>query len=128
MHGGIKYFFDTYAIVAILDGVKEYAMFNSREGVTTLLNLMEAQYAMHRRGMTDSEIKRIVSDLMPLCIGFSEEDCFESVKFKYENRKKGLSYIDCLGYVLARKNRIPFLTGDKEFEGLSNVKFVKWQE
>ena len=86
---------------------------------------METQYSMRKRGAGDNEIKKTLSDLLPLCIGFSEEDCFDSVKFRYDNRKGKMSYIDCLGYVLAKNNKIPFLTGDKAFENLPNVKFVK---
>jgi predicted nucleic acid-binding protein len=125
MPGEIKYFFDTYAIVAILDDAKEYQGFEINKGVTTTLNLMETQYSMHKRGAKDAEIKRTLSNLSPLCIGFSEESCFDSVKFRYENRKRELSYIDCLGYVLAKKNGVPFLTGDKGFKELPNVKFVR---
>ena len=44
---------------------------------------------------------------------------------QYENKKKDLSYIDALGYNMALKNKIPFLTGDKEFKDLPNVIFVK---
>lgn len=45
-------------------------------------------------------------------------------KFRFENIKKGLSFIDCFGYVLALNNHMKFLTGYKEFEGVENVEFV----
>ena len=32
---------------------------------------------------------------------------------------------DCIGYILAKNIGIKFLTGDKEFENLDNVEFVK---
>ena len=32
---------------------------------------------------------------------------------------------DCIGYIMAKKLNIKFLTGDKEFENFLNVEFVK---
>lgn len=33
--------------------------------------------------------------------------------------------VDCIGYVYAKENGLRFVTGDKEFEGMENVEFVK---
>ena len=32
---------------------------------------------------------------------------------------------DAIGYTIAKKYNIRFLTGDKDFEGMENVEFVK---
>ena len=32
---------------------------------------------------------------------------------------------DCIGYIIAKRLGMKFLTGDKEFEGFENVEFVK---
>jgi len=45
--------------------------------------------------------------------------------FRKGQSKKKLSYIDCIGYVLAKENGIPFVTGDMQFEGMANVEFIK---
>ena len=50
---------------------------------------------------------------------------FAASKFKLKYVKKCLSYADCLGYIIALKNDMKFLTGDKEFENLENVEFIK---
>ena len=44
------------------------------------------------------------------------------LKAKYKERK--LSYVDCIGYSIAQSLGIKFLTGDKQFADLDNVKFV----
>ncbi len=44
-------------------------------------------------------------------------------RLKWKDRK--VSIPDCIGYVMAKNLDIKFLTGDKEFEGLDNVEFVK---
>ena len=42
-------------------------------------------------------------------------------------RRKGkdFSYADANGYIVAKKMKVKFLTGDEEFSGMKNVKFVK---
>ena len=54
-----------------------------------------------------------------------KKDLKESIKFRKEQKKKDLSYTDCIGYIYAARNNMKFLTGDKEFEGMKNVEFVK---
>jgi predicted nucleic acid-binding protein len=49
----------------------------------------------------------------------------EAVKFRHENKDKNLSFFDAVGYVYALKNGHKFLTGDKDFEGMPNVEFVR---
>jgi len=125
MHGGIRYFFDSYAIIAILEGNEKYQRFKISEGATTLLNLMEVQYYLHKNREKESDIKDSIAAFLPLCISFSQTDCYEAVKFRYARKEKSFSYIDCLGYILAKRLELSFLTGDKEFEGLPNVEFVR---
>ena len=45
--------------------------------------------------------------------------------FRLLNKKRKLSYVDCLGYILAGMNGAKFLTGDNQFKDLQNVEFVK---
>jgi len=49
----------------------------------------------------------------------------KAVKFKRNNPKKKLSFFDASGYMFARENNYTFVTGDKEFEHLQGVEFVK---
>ncbi len=125
MHGGTKYFFDSYALIAMLSGNPNYKRLKLNEGLTTLMNVMEVQYALLRKDVEEKEIKRAVSDIMPSCVGFSEDDCYVAAKFRYVNGRKRLSYVDCLGYILAKKEGVEFVTGDKEFEGMNSVRFIK---
>ena len=125
MHGEIKYYLDSYAIIALLNGSENYAEIDLSRGITTQLNLMEVQYYLHRKGISDEEIKDTLNYMLPMCISYSPIDCFESVRFRYDNKKKRLSYVDSLGYTLAKKRGIKFVTGDKEFKGMKNVSFIK---
>lgn len=56
---------------------------------------------------------------------FDENVIIAANKFRFRNKSKELSTADCVGYAYALKNGLTFLTGDKEFEGLLNVEFVK---
>lgn len=60
-----------------------------------------------------------------MCVGYSAPDCFDAVKFRFRNKERRLSYVDCLGYVLAKRRGATFVTGDKEFSDLPNVTFVR---
>ena len=47
------------------------------------------------------------------------------IRIQERKNEKKLSLIDCLGYVIAKSLGMRFLTGDREFEGMANVEFVK---
>jgi predicted nucleic acid-binding protein len=49
----------------------------------------------------------------------------EASKLKFEHKAEKLSYIDCLGYCIAKTLNMKFLTGDEKFEKKSNVEFAK---
>jgi predicted nucleic acid-binding protein len=120
-----RYYFDSYALIGILSGSGNYEGFKLSEGLTTLLNLMEVQYYLHKEGIKEEEIKDTLNYMLPMCIGYSASDCFDAVKFRFKNKKRKLSYVDCLGYVLAKRRGITFVTGDKEFSDLPNVTFIR---
>ena len=54
-----------------------------------------------------------------------DQDIIEASQMKFRYKKESLSFTDCLGYVLAKKNHLKFLTGDNQFEHKENVEFVK---
>ena len=58
-------------------------------------------------------------------LSFDTDVVVKAMQFKFENKTKNFSFIDCVGYILAKENNLTFLTGDKEFESLKNVEFVK---
>ena len=71
--------------------------------------------------------EKFYATFLILAVDFDDETIKEAMEFRLDMKKKGknFSYTDCIGYILAKKKRAKFLTGDKEFEGLSNVEFVK---
>jgi len=118
------FFFDSYAIVEIIKGNKNYEPFIRADIITTKLNIFEVYYGL-LRDVGEKEAEEFLKKYYQFIINFDENMIRESSKFKLNNRKRNLSMVDCIGYILAKKIDIKFLTGDKEFENLPNVEFVK---
>ena len=118
-------FYDTYAILEIISGNANYKNYLKNIGiVTSRLNLMELYYRLYVLfGIETAELYFQRYNLFVV-----EVDDFivkKAMIFKAENKNKDLSYVDCIGYIFAMKNKIKFLTGDRQFEQMENVEFVK---
>ena len=119
----MSYFFDTYAIIEIIKGNEKYEFVNENTIITSVTNLAELYYALlleKKKEIVDTIIKKLNLQLVEI----TSQDAIEAAYFRYKNKKLFLSYIDCLGYVLALKSNLNFLTGDKGFKNLKNVEFV----
>ncbi len=121
---GESFFFDSYAFFEILKANKNYSKYENAEIVTTKLNLFELYLGILRE-KGESEAKEVLELYYPFAVDFDENTIEEAAKLKNQLNKRNISMTDCIGYVLANKLGIRFLTGDKEFENLENVEFVK---
>lgn len=118
----VAYFFDTYAILEVINGNPNYKKYLNSGIVVTQLNLIELYYILLKN--FDSNIaEKYYFYFKPYLVFVEDLDIVNASKSKLRN--KSLSYCDCLGYVISLRLNIPFLTGDKEFENLTNVEFVK---
>lgn len=124
-----KVFYDSYAVLAYISGEKAYAKYFDEErssGALTKLNLMEIYFRaakVHGNGAA----RQIIDRFSKYLIDFDIDDIVGSMKLREELMKKrmDISYVDALGYYLAKKMQIPFLTGDRHFRELEGVKFVR---
>lgn len=122
------FFADSYAILAYLAGDRAYvARFRKGSFRTSVLNLLESHYAQVSRGVSDDEAS---ANLAPFeaCAQTPDWSVLrEASLFRYGMRSKGLacSYIDAAGYAHARRQGLPFLTGDAAFEGIDGVEFLR---
>ena len=119
------YFFDTYALHEIAVGSPNYRKYaHGISLVTTRMNLMELHYTLMRKyGKKAAE--RYYDELVEFVVEITDDIVKQASECRLSLKKRKLSYIDCLGYVLARSMHIKFLTGDKEFADLENVEYVK---
>ena len=117
-------FYDSYAIIEILERNKNYLKFSNNLITTSVLDLFEVHYYLlkkHNKITADYWAKK-------LNFNFIEIDpvvSIEASKFRFDNKKEKLSIVDCIGYILALKHNLKFLTGDEKFENKKNVEFVK---
>lgn len=118
------FFFDTYALVELINKNKNYEKYGDFKLITTILNIAELYYHLlskYGRKTADYWIREISFDI----VEFSEREGIEAMRYRFYRKKSDISFVDCLGYVISIKNNLKFLTGDKEFEKEPNVEFVK---
>ncbi len=122
----MKYFFDTYALFEIFFGNENYSKYLDSEVVTTRLNLMEIYYHL-LRDYGEEVAEKYYDETIGYSIEFTDNNIKDAMKFrlKMKKKKKALSYVDALGYIIAKRMSIRFLTGDAAFEDVANVEYVK---
>ena len=120
----MDFFYDTYAIISLIEGNENYSKYKSKIITTSILNLAELYNVFlrsHGKQTANYWAKKLNLNLLEI----DKDSMIKSVEFRFENKKENLSLTDCLGYILALKNKVKFLTGDEKFENKKNVEFVK---
>ncbi|MEK6956016.1 MAG: PIN domain-containing protein [Nanoarchaeota archaeon] len=117
-------FFDTYAIIEVLKFNKNYQNYLDYEIVTTKLNLFELYYKLFRE-KGEIVAKTALQKYSNCILDFDNNVIEEAAKMRFMFKKQDMSMVDCIGYIKAKQLGIKFLTGDKQFEFLPDVEFVK---
>ena len=94
----IVYFFDTYAFFEIIAGNKSYLPYQEAGIITIIFNIAEF--------IVDVEFSDIVN----------------AVDLKIKN--KNLSIPDAVGYIIAKKYGVRFLTGDEDFRNFDTSRIM----
>ncbi len=121
----MNYFFDTYAVLEIMQNSKNYEKYKGEIITTSILNMAEIYYFLLRtqdQKTADFLIKRMDFRLVNV---IRLDIALEASKLRFENKKEDISYIDCIGYCIAKSMNLKFLTGDEKFRDKVNVEFVK---
>ena len=119
------YYFDTYALIEIGKGNPNYEPYKKDIKVLlNRLNLLELSYFLIREGRSN-ETKEIFGKFARFNVDYDEGILLNSAEMKFKNLKQRISFIDCIGYNLAKKHNAKFLTGDESFRNMENVEFVK---
>ena len=120
-----KFFFDTYALVEIAKGSQAYLPYKDEVNILLhRMNLLEFVYFLIREGKK-SQIAEYLSSLSRFAVEFDDSIIVSAAEMKKEFSKEKLSFVDCLGYQLAKQHKVKFLTGDEKFKHKENVEFVK---
>ena len=120
----MPYFFDTYALVEIANGNKNYSMFLSENITISILNLGEL-YLINLREFGRDAALGLINKFKFQILEITQDVVIEAMEFKNKCNKREYSWTDCIGYALSKKHKIKFLTGDMQFKDMENAEFVK---
>ncbi len=123
-----RYFYDSYAVIEYLNGNQKYRHYiEDADGVLTKLNLMEVYFRILKINGPGAA-KDTVNSFSKYLIDFDLTAIAGAMKLRLGlmNKKHlDISCADALGYFLAKKLEIKFLTGDGAFRHLENVEFIR---
>ncbi|MBI2542027.1 PIN domain-containing protein [Candidatus Woesearchaeota archaeon] len=120
----MAYFFDSYAIIELSESSPAYDKYNGFDIITCVLNVGEIyQIILRKKGKeaADEWFKDANFNLLEI----TPEVITNAVYFRHSNKKNNFSLPDAVGYELSLKHNLKFLTGDRQFENMPNVEFVK---
>ena len=116
------FFFDTYAFFEIINGNPNYKSYTDVKFVTTIFNMAELNYNL-KKEKDKKVVDEYTDKYSKFTVEVTNDDIKKAMDFKTAHRK--LSIPDAVGYTVAKRLGIRFLTGDKDFESIENVEFVK---
>lgn len=120
----MDFFYDTYAIMSLIEGNGDYEKYKDNIINTSILNFAELYNVFlrsHGKQTADYWAKKLNFNFIEI----DKDSMIKAVEFRFEKRKERLSLTDCVGYVLALKNKIKFLTGDLKFKDMNCVEFAR---
>ena len=122
----MNFFLDTYAMIEIAKGNKNYEPYLDKVFITTKYNLAELHYFLltnFNLSLADSHLNKFSA----YAVDFSIDVISRAMVLRrnLRTKKMKISYIDCLGYMVAVSNSVKFLTGDHHFKNLTDVEFVQ---
>ena len=118
-----KFVYDTYALIEILNKNPNYEKYVDEDILINDFIFAEICYQLIKDKEKNSA--EYLREIEPAIVKLTTSIIRQAMKFRYENKRKKMSMTDCVSYFQAKELGIKFLTGDKEFENMSNVEFVK---
>lgn len=116
------FFVDTYALFEMIRGNKGYESYRNAQALLTVFNLAEFNYNL-KKEYTKESADELTEKYKTCVTKVLFEDILKAMDMKTKNRQ--LSIPGAIGYIVAQRLGIPFLTGDQAFEKVPNVIFIK---
>jgi|SRR3989344_6319364 len=116
------FFFDTYAFFEIIRGSPKYKDYLNSNIITAIFNIAELNYNLKKE-----KNKEVADNITKKYYQFIVEVTLNDIQIAMDlkTNKKELSIPDAIGYIIAKKHNVKFLTGDDDFRNMENVEFVK---
>ncbi len=118
-----KFVYDTYALIEILNKNQNYERYVDKEAIINIFIFTEFCYQLIRG--QERNIEEYLNEIEPAIMRISANLIKKAIHFRYLHKKRKLSMTDCVSYFQAKELGVKFLTGDKEFQRMENVEFVK---
>ena len=115
--------YDTYALIEILRKNPNYKPYTEQNVIINDFIYAEYCYSLVKDSI--QHLEEYTEELISSIIHVDLKTIEEAMKFRYAHKQKKLSTTDCVSYLMAKNLGVKFLTGDKEFEHLENVEFIK---
>ena len=115
--------YDTYAILEIIRGNENYENYLDKKIIINDFIFAELSYVLIREGYPN--VDKYLERYMKYIVHVSPKIIRQAMEFRYRYKEKRMSMPDCISYFMAKELCIRFLTGDKEFEDLECVEFVR---
>ena len=119
-----KFVYDTYAIIEILRGNPDYKEYSENKDII-INNFIFAELCYNLYREKEKKAKEIIEKYSKYISSVKPEWIDEAMKFRLNWKDRGVSITDCVSYIMSKHLGVKFLTGDKEFENMENVEFVK---
>ena len=117
------FLFDTYAIMEIIDENEAYKIYLDSDIIINDFIFAELCYNLTKE--KHPKLKEILDKYAQHISHAEPETIRKAMEYRLSWKDRNVSITDCIGYVMAKDLGIKFLTGDKEFENMENVEFVK---
>ena len=110
------------AFFEIIRGNPKYLPYQDAIAITTIFNLAELNYCL-KKEVEEKKADELTEKYRSYLIEVNLDDIKTAMSLKNKHRK--LSIPDAIGYIIAKKFNVKFLTGDEEFKNFDNVEFIK---
>ncbi len=122
------YCLDTYALIEISYGNEKFSKYIKEGFVISDWTLGEFFYVWMQK-YSEEEADILIKQIESCSVSVSKEIIIKAMKFRYHHKKinktSNISFFDAVGYIFSKENNCLFVTGDKEFENLDDVEYVK---
>ena len=119
----IKYL-DTYILCEISRANPKFLSLLQQTCIINELTLAEF-YSVILREYNEATADYWLQKFLPYAKPVPIAILISAVKFRKEYIQKNISFFDAVGYIFAKENAGIFVTGDKEFEKLEGVEFIR---